>query len=324
MAVGKIFWRKSHNTHYCKIDGKFVKLGFLLAHAEQMHRELMIEQGSIKNPTVSDLVEIYLSHCVNKPLRPIKPRTLEKKRAILDTFTGLYGAKSPRVINEKHVANWLKDVYPTANPTTIKDRIVEVKAVWGHALKRGIISRNPMSIIETPTPMVRVHHVPFSRWPELLEACPNDSLREVVECMLYTGARPQEVVVLEPNDWDGACFTIPVERAKGGHHERIIHVPEFLLPTINRLVAKKRDFVFTNTKGDGWNKDSLNWQFRGLKVVLNDPDLCPTSCRHSYATWKLVAGVPIETVAKLMGHSSTRMVYSRYAKWYKTPLLLLA
>ena len=138
--------------------------------------------------------------------------------------------------------------------------------------------------------------------------------------MLYSGARPQEALVLEP-DWNGKYFTLPVERAKGGQQERIIHVPDFLLPTVNRLVAEKRDFVFTNKKGNQWRKDALNTAFREMKVALSDPSLCPTSCRHSYATWKLGAGVPIETVAKLMGYTSTRMVYSRYAKWHETDSL---
>ena len=224
-------------------------------------------------------------------------------------------------MNEKSVADWLKATYPNANPTTLKDRIVEVKAVWGHAMKRGMISRNPMSLIQTPTPSQRTHHIPFPRWPELLAACPNDRLRAIVEFMLYTGARPQEVVILQPDDWEGSCFTLPVERAKGGQHERIIHVPNFLLPSIDSFVAEKRDFVFTNTRCGRWDKNSLSCAFHKLKKALGDPDFCATSCRHSFATWKLGAGVAIETVAKLMGHSSTRMVYARYAKWNKTSLL---
>jgi integrase/recombinase XerD len=302
-------------------DGKFVRLGDQEDYARKRHRQLCIESGALKNPNVADLVEIYLSHCVNKPLRPIKPRTLAKKRGILATFVAMFGGKSPRVITDKHEYDWLKNVYPKANPTTRKDRIVEVKAVWGHALKRGIISRNPMALIETDTPSKRVHHVPYDRWPELLAACPNDSLRSVVEFMLFTGARPQEVVILQPGDWYGTYFMLPVERSKGEREERYIYVPEFLLAMVNRLVTEGREFVFTNTKGGQWNKDSLNTAFRELKVSMGDKKLCPTSCRHSFATWKLVAGVPIETVAKLMGHTSTRMVYSRYGHWHGTNIL---
>lgn len=155
----------------------------------------------------------------------------------------------------------------------------------------------------------------------MLAACPNDSLRSVVEFMLFTGARPQEVVILEPGDWYGTYFMLPIERAKGEKQERYIYVPEFLLATVDRLVAEKRDFVFTNTQGGQWNRYSMGTAFRGLKTAMNDPDLCATSCRHSFATWKLIAGVPIETVAKLMGHTSTRMVYSRYGHVHKTQIM---
>ena len=40
--------------------------------------------------------------------------------------------------------------------------------------------------------------------------------------------------------------------------------------------------------------------------------LSPHSIRHTAATWMLRRGVPIEVVAKTLGHANTTMVYKTY------------
>ena len=41
----------------------------------------------------------------------------------------------------------------------------------------------------------------------------------------------------------------------------------------------------------------------------------PYNLRHTFAYWSLRAGVPIATVAKEMGHTSTEMTFRIYGGW---------
>ncbi len=70
--------------------------------------------------------------------------------------------------------------------------------------------------------------------------------------------------------------------------------------------------MFTNQKGRPWTKSSLNCAARRVKKKLKMPDFCAYTCRHSFAADRVSAGVEIAVVAKLMGHTTTHMVYTRY------------
>ena len=319
MAIGKMFLRGNRGW-YCKVDGKFFHLCYEEDCARAAYRQLQLNEGEMKNANVSDLVEIYLRHCKTRS-KPLKASTLEKKRAILDTFVAMYGKLDARQIKERHVEDWLKKHYPNVNDTTKRDRIAEPQAVWTFALKRGLINRNPLCLIYKPTPSMRIHHVPHAKWPEMLDLC-HPRLRDLVEFMLHTGARAQEAVLVACDEWDHGRFTLPPSRSKGGKTIRTIVVPTAFRAKVDALVkAAGSGHVFLNSDGLPWNKNSLNCAFRRLKKVMKDPDLCATSCRHSFAAWKLLSGVDVATVAKLMGHSSTKMVYSRYGKWLESGLM---
>ena len=53
------------------------------------------------------------------------------------------------------------------------------------------------------------------------------------------------------------------------------------------------------------------------------PELCSYTLRHSFATRMLQAGVDSHVVAKLMGHTSTRMLEQRYSHIDSKPGFLL-
>ena len=53
------------------------------------------------------------------------------------------------------------------------------------------------------------------------------------------------------------------------------------------------------------------------------PYRAPYNLRHTFAYWSLRAGVPIATVAREMGHTSTEQTFKVYggcaARWARTP-----
>lgn len=45
------------------------------------------------------------------------------------------------------------------------------------------------------------------------------------------------------------------------------------------------------------------------------PGITPHVFRHSAATWMAIEGVPIEAIARVLGHSSARTTWKVYAKF---------
>ncbi|KPA08804.1 integrase [Candidatus Magnetomorum sp. HK-1] len=39
--------------------------------------------------------------------------------------------------------------------------------------------------------------------------------------------------------------------------------------------------------------------------------------RHTFATWAIKAGEPIDYIAQIMGHTNTSMIHKRYTKYIK-------
>lgn len=317
--IGKMYWRTALGCYYCKVNGRQTRLSPGLEDARLRYAQLLAEHGTVAVPTVRDIVAIYLGR------KRLEESTLAKKRAILKTLVALHGDLKAADLEPRHVEQWIATSYPDANPTTKRDRIAEAQAAWKYAVDHGLLGKNRIACVEKPMPSQREHYIPYADWPRYLAACRNKRFRLLVEFMLYTGARAQEAVILTVDDWHGDRFTLPKTRAKGRRRGRSILVPDFLQPKINAQVEEVgHGPVFVNTKGVPYKKNSVNCAFRGLKKRLGDDKLCATSCRHSFATWKVSQGVPLEIVAKLMGHANVNMVYSRYARFAKIDVLTQA
>lgn len=313
--VGKMYWVTRLGCFYCKVGGKQVRLSPEKEDARQLYARILAKHGSIRVPTVRDVVAIYLGKV------HLEPSTIAKKKRVLDTLIEMYGDLEARELSASDIDLWVDRYYPNVNSTTKRDRIAEPQAAWRFAAETGLIPANRIACVRKPTASQREHFIPKSDWDRYLAACPNRKFRLLVEFGLYTGARAQEAVILTSDDWGGDRFTLPKARAKGRRRGRLIMVPARLRPAIEREIEDHDGIVFRNTRGEPWNKNSLNCSMRRMKEKLGDPELCFTSLRHSFATAKVAAGVPLETVAKLMGHSSTKMVYERYARFAKTDVL---
>ena len=133
--------------------------------------------------------------------------------------------------------------------------------------------------------------------------------------MRLTGARPQEARMLEARHFQRGQIVFPRLESKGKKRERIIRLPGEALAIVQRLMEKYPDGpLFRTRKGLAWTRDSLAGRCRKLGKVCNVPQLVPYSCRITYATEAVIAGLDSLVLMKLMGHTSTRMLEAVYAK----------
>ncbi len=298
MAVGKIFWRTGAGAYYCKVDGKQVRLSTQLDHAEQKHRLLMIEHGATSNPTVADICHLYLDHVGKRNAA----KTLERRQHTLNSLIAQYGTLDAKTLSAKHLSAWVEKERGWG-ATTKADSLALVSMVWSWASRNAHV-KSSLPKLDKPTRNQREFFLPRDRWPEVIAAA--GPAGEIFQFMFETGARPQEARILKQEHRRGPTFVLPPSQAKGKKKGRTIYLPPSLAVPIGK------PFVFTNQKGRPWTKSSLNCAARRVKKKLKMPDFCAYTCRHSFAADRVSAGVEIAVVAKLMGHTTTHMVYTRY------------
>ena len=75
-------------------------------------------------------------------------------------------------------------------------------------------------------------------------------------------------------------------------------------------------FVFRNgVSGAPWHASSLGRWFTGHLKRAGVRHRGPNQCRHTFASQALSSYVPIEWVARQLGHTDTTMVKKHYGRW---------
>ena len=297
--MAKPFFRSQKKTWYVHWQGKTISLGKdekkAFAKWEALQRSQQAPESCLEL-----LDDYYVFLLENRAAT-----TADRRKPILKSFALAVGRLRVDQLTPRHVEKWVA-TYGGASPTYKNTLITAVKAAFSWGVKSGRLTVNPLANVIKPTPRVRQTFVPPSRWPELLGHC-KGSFRDLVEFMLLTGARVEEVVKLEARHFDGARFILDIADSKGRKRSRVIYVPDQLLGKI-----PKEGYAFVNSRGKPWTRNSIRCRFRELKKVMNMPDLCATTLRHSFAHARLSAGQDSLTVSKLMGHVDLQMLARRY------------
>lgn len=225
------------------------------------------------------------------------------------------------------------------SPQTIKHYLNLLGQVWAWAKEKGHCEgENPARAVSVKkaTPQgdsKRTRFLSKDEADKLMPALKSRSLQLWAKCtvMLYAGLRPVEIHALKWGDIDEENLQIKVKREiktnKGT--SRIVPYPGQILEMFNEIrldMAQPGDLVFppkSIRKRVGRDEvhrsyeisdvfeeiiDAFGWN----NGVAKNDRVVPYTLRHTYASWLVQAGVPLYTVAELIGHSTTE-VTSRYA-----------
>lgn len=221
------------------------------------------------------------------------------------------------------------------SPKTIQHVHRLIRAIFEKAVQWQIILINPASKIQPP----KVDKKEISFYDEeetmnLLKAIENEPIRykTMVFIAIYTGMRRGEILALEWSDIDFERKLISVNKSvvyvsgkgriekgtKTVRSQRIIAMTDTLIEILKKYQIwqnknkevlgskwQQSDLIFTRDDGQPLHPDTItNWFVKFIKKH-NLSHITFHGLRHTSATLLLSSGVDIETVSRILGHSTS-------------------
>lgn len=190
-----------------------------------------------------------------------------------------------------------------------------ISAFYQFLAREDIITKNPCDKIP-PIKFKEEIRLPFSdtEIDALRIACKNERHRAIIELLLSSGIRVEELSKLDITDVDLSRLSVHVREGKGGK-ERVSYITE-----VASLHLKK--YIFARGDGKEALFISLGKKERittgGVRNILREigkaagvENVHPHRFRRTFATNLAKRGMDIQTIAHLMGHSNiqTTMTY---------------
>ncbi len=324
--------RNGKTRFYSHVRGQQVQLGSKKGEAERRLKELQHGKPKLSgpNPPVEELVNKFLAWSQKNN----EPGTYAWYKSHLDSFKGfLPSGLRLRHLKRFHLTNWLSECYAgtSANYRNAAGRCAKRALQWCED-EQLIEVRSPLAKAKLPEPERRELTIDDAQWEALVKLLENrwghnyDDFREFLSVIWETGCRPQEARIVEARYLDrvSRCWRFPAKVSKGKKRQRIVYLTDAAFAICERRALKyPQGPIFRQGDGGVWDKNAVRCKFRRLKEKLGLPELCSYTLRHSFATRMLQAGVDSHVVAKLLGHTSTRMLEQRYSHIDSKPGFLL-
>lgn len=197
---------------------------------------------------------------------------------------------------------------------TVRIEAQFIQAIMSFALKQGLIEVHPLrGRLELPRkPSKRIVRLSPAELSVLVNAMPEQSVKDIVEFAIYTGRRKEEILGLRIENVrikEMEYSTL----VKGGEWETF-RASEYASEVLKRAIGNRREgFVFLNPRtGSRYPENSkvhgYDGAVRRLKLfAIQDGEakkLTFHDLRHVFATGLTDAGANIRDVQALMGHKS--------------------
>jgi len=211
----------------------------------------------------------------------------------------------------QHVTPQLIDQIKAAHlkcnaPTSVNHFVRAVKGMYRWALKRVLLTVNPVQFVEgVARPVFQLRALTDAQIAEVLAAADaRPPLGDFCRVLLLTGMRCGELAGLPCSAYDAEAGTLTVESHKTVGRtglSRIVPVSEECAAVLARQVGTETIFGVT----------ASGLRQRWKRLAKRRPALAGVTFhafRHSFVSRALAAGIPEAHVQQIVGHSTTAML----------------
>lgn len=181
------------------------------------------------------------------------------------------------------------------------------------AMDEGIVNQNHAKNVKTAAKQ-KSTKLPFTE--EQIKAIQNASSRAkpIVLILIATGARPNELFKVPLEDCYDNYFIGGSKTAAG--MRRVIAVSALGLEAYQTLLQSARSAGAKNLiDGYAGNRDNVNFRKRDFKQLMEEigcPNMTPYTCRHTFSTQAVKAGVTPQMLCRMMGHADIKTADKHY------------
>lgn len=269
--------------------------------------------------------------------------------------TRKWGVRRIKDITKTEMELWQAELQHNGlGPKSVNDIFTVVRGVWSAAFDDGVIQTNFMERV-TNVEIDDNHDFanPFEKQELERIAAVKTTRQQDINMVMFAcwcGMSVSELIALSWEDVDTEQWVITVQRARVGAHYKVpkekarirtIELVEpakqwlkrqmaqtLMLPPVivevrqrNNIAVKEEaiHLVFRNGRSNlPWHAHSLGRWFTGHLRRAGVRHRGPNQCRHTFASQMLSNYVPMEWVARQLGHTDTTMVKKHYGRWIKT------
>ncbi len=243
-------------------------------------------------------------------------------------------------IDSDVIRDWMEDMMDKGNvATSINRRLSAVRSFYRFALSRNLVSSDPAHCITGPKKEKPLPH--FLRESEINTLLDIDlgspdnyvelRTRTIILMFYETGLRVSELVGLDDTSVDLIARQVKVTGKR--NKQRIVPFGQELYDAVTHYInirdgniPKLSDALFLSSKGQRMThnqvrRDVSKWISRVSTMKKRTPHVL----RHTFATAMLNHGAGLESVKKLLGHSSlttteiyTHTTFEQLKKVYKS------
>ena len=294
-----------------------------------------VRDWEVAGEQIKESAQVALSHACDEFLRDsvargLREPTLYKYRLLfrqLQQFANDTGRQSVNQFDLEVLRNF-RASWPNRNVAARK-KLDAMKAFFRFCWESSWIPNNPASKLKAPKTM-DPPTLPFSRdeLNRILQACElyrggrgqagranAQRLRALVLLLRFTGLRIRDAVTLRRDHMvNGKLLLFTAKTGTPVY----CPLPEAVVAELETIQGPSPDHFFWS--GEGKPKSCVgDWQ-RSLKKLFHLAGV-PTGhahrFRHTFAVELLLAGVPLDRVATLLGHTNSKITERHYAPWIR-------
>jgi integrase len=315
------WFRKQTRTWYISWDGKQVRLGKDKEAAFKRWHAMEATKIDYDDPAFDQIAELFLSWSEKHNSADM----FEWYGRFLVPACKAFGKTPIRLLKKHHLTTWLDEEVPTQGKQ--RCAITACKRCLNWAQDEGLIPHNPIARMRRPPAGSRDTIIDATDLGRILKAADRGrgrqyrrgAFRAFVLAMVHSGCRPGEVRRVTAWHYDKRvpAWVFPKKENKTGgktKRPRVVRLTA-CLDTLTRIFAHYRPDgnLFLNGNGDPWTANAIRCRMRRMRDKLGLPgDVVSYTFRHTFTTDGMVNGVDDQTLAELLGHTSTSMIRKHY------------
>lgn len=193
--------------------------------------------------------------------------------------------------------------------STVNRDLAVIKHLLQRAVDDGLIDANPARTVKLFRIQERDRRVLSEVEERRLLAAAAPHLRPLLVVALHTGLRRSELTNLGWSDVDFETGYVFVRRQTKSYKNRSVPLNDVARATFRAIPGPRVGNVF-RFKGDSF--EDVKKSLRSAVARADIAHCTLHTCRHTFATRLVLAGVPLPTVQRLLGHASV-VTTMRYA-----------